>query len=164
MEPITLEFDNRLSDQLEADRLDYRTTAYWKIDKVVALILLGTGAYTVAGAGLHWWTLIWLPAAVAEWFNLLSLRPLQVRWFFRRNPKFRETYRLTFSEEGIHFQTASIDSQIAWTHYSRVVEGREVILLIYGTRMYTVIPTRAFADAAQRAAFLDLARRKARRA
>jgi hypothetical protein len=164
MEPIKLEFDNRLADQLEADRLDYRTAAYWKIDKVVALILLGTGVYTVAGAGLHWWTLIWFPAAVAEWFNLLSLRPLQVRWFFKRNPKFRETYRLTFSEESVHFKTASIDSQIAWTHYTRVIEGREVILLVYGTRMYTVIPTRAFADGAQKAAFLDLAKRKARRA
>lgn len=164
MDPITLEFDNRLSDQLQADRLDYRTTAFWKIDKVVALILLGTGVYTVAGAGVHWWTLIWFPAAVVEWFNLISLRPLQVRWLFKRNPRFRETYRLAFTEEGIHFQTASIDSRIAWTHYARVIEGREVILLVYGARMYTVIPTRAFADAAQKAAFLELATRMVRKA
>ena len=31
-----------------------------------------------------------------------------------------------------------------------------VVLLIYGTRMYTVIPKRAFVDAEQRARFMEL--------
>ena len=143
MDQITLEFDNRLSDHLAADRLDYRTTLLWKIDKVVAVGLACFGVYSVASAGLQWWTAIWFALAVSEWFNLLSPRPLQIRWMFKRNPKFKEAYRLTFTEEGIHFQTASIDSHIAWTHYTRVVEGKEVILLVYGARMYTVIPIRA---------------------
>ena len=110
-------------------------------------------------AGIRWWTIAWFPAAFAEWFNLLSPRPLQVRVFFKRNPKFLETYRLSFSDAGLHFTTESFDSRIAWTHYTRVLENDRVILLIYGQRMYTVIPRRVFSDDSQYAVFMSLVRR-----
>src|SRR4051812_1751851 len=105
---ITIRFMNELKDHLEAQRLLYRGGFMAKMDKVVAVLLLGFGVYGVATVGLQWWTLIWFPLAVVEWFNLLSLEPLRTRIWFRRNPKFREEYCLTFSREGIQFRTASI--------------------------------------------------------
>jgi len=159
MNPIVLEFDNRVADHLAAERLYYRSTFWWKADKVVAGLLLACGVFLVSTAGVVWWTAIFFPLAIVEWFNLLSPRPLQVRYFFNRNPKFLETYHLAFSDEGIHFKTESLDSNVAWTYYTRVLENDTVVLLIYGTRMYTVIPTRAFSDSSQRAEFMALVRR-----
>ena len=157
-DPVTLEFDNRLAEHLAAERLYYRSTFWWKADKMVAVLLLVFGIIVVWAAGVRWWTVVWFPLAIVEWFNLLSVRPLQIRFFFNHNPKFRETYHLTFSESGIDFKTKSIESKVAWTHYTHVLEDDLVILLIYGTRMYTVIPRRAFCDDTQHARFMSLVR------
>jgi len=156
---VVIEFDNILADHLAADRLYYQSTFWWKADKVVAVLLIAAGVLFVVTAGIRWWTIVWFPVAFAEWFNMLSPRPLQIRAFFKRNPKFLETYHLSFSEAGIHFETLSLDSRIAWTHYARVLENDRVILLIYGKRMYTVIPRRAFSDGSQYAALMSLVRR-----
>lgn len=158
-DPVIVEFDNRVADHLAAERLYYRSTFLWKMDKVVALLLVGWGIFLVWAVGVRWWTVVWFPVAILEWFNLLSFRPLQIRYFFDRNPKFKERYRLRFSDDGIEFRTLSVESKLAWTHYHRFLEDREVALLIYGSRMYTVIPRRAFADEAQHARFVALVRK-----
>ncbi len=154
--PLTLDFDNELADHVAADRLYYKSTFWSKCDKVVATILLLFGIACVSLVGFRWWTLIWFPLSLAEWFNWLSPRRLRVWLFFRRNPKFLETYHLIVSDNGIHFRTRSIDSSIAWTHYNRILEDESVILLIYGGWMYTVIPKRVFEDVAQLSAFRSL--------
>ncbi len=155
---MTIEFDNRFEDHLHAERVFYRSTFWWKADKVAAVLLVVLGGLWFVSISRAW-AFVFLPLAVLEWFNLLSLRPLVVRYTFHRNPKFRERYRITVSDDGLHFQTASIDSRVAWTHYSKILTSESVILLIYGTRMYSVIPTRAFSSPAERAAFLELVRR-----
>src|SRR5262245_53467029 len=155
-EPITIEFANRLSDHLAAQRLYYKSTLGWKMDKAVAVLLTAFGSVLVVRVGVRWWSLIWFPLGLAEWLNLLSIHGLRTRIAFKSNPKFRETYRLTFSDEGVHFKTTSIDSKIAWTHYTGTLEDGTVILLIYGRWMYTVIPKTAFDDRAQLTAFTNL--------
>ena len=159
MDAVTLEFDNRLDEHLKAQRLYEEGSLWRKADRVVAVLLFATGVFLLARAGVRWWTVIWFPLAVAEWFDRLSVRGLQIRYFYKRNPRFLETYRLTFSDGGIHFQTASIDAQIAWSHYTRVIENDALVLLVYGGRLYTVIPKRAFRDGPQLAAFRSLVAR-----
>lgn len=155
-ETLELTFDNRLADHLAAERLYYKSTIHWKIDRVVAVLLFALGGWLTRGAGLHWWTLMWFPLALAEWFNLLSIRPLQIVFWFRRNPKFLETYHLTFGSEGIRFRTATIDSLIQWAFYTRMLEDRRLCLLVYGSHMYTVVPKRAFESEAGASAFRAL--------
>ena len=155
-EPMTLEFANKLSDHLEAQRVYYKSTAGWKADKVVSILLVAFGIVLVATVGVQWWSLIWFPLGVAEWFNLLSIHGVRTRLTFKANPKFRETYGLTFSDAGVQFKTVSIDSKLAWSHYRKVLEGPTVVLLVYGRWMYTVIPKSAFHDEAQLAAFINL--------
>src|SRR5262249_48069537 len=133
-----------------------KQTLFAKLDKVVAILLAGFGAYAVWGAGLRWWTLIWFPLALLEWFDLLSLDRLRTRLWFRRNPKFREEYGLTFTRDSIHFQTASIDSVLRWTHYERVIESPTLFLLMYGKGLYTLIPKRSFQSEEQQSAFRAL--------
>jgi hypothetical protein len=159
MDSVTLEFDHNLAEHLAARRLYYQSTLWWKADKVVAFLLISFGVFLLATAGFRWWTIIWFPLAIAEWFNLLSIDGLRTRIFFKRNPKFLETYHLTFSDVGVHFKTASIDSTVSWSYYTRVLENDAMILLIYGTSLYTVIPKRAFRDDSQLAAFNSIVNR-----
>ncbi|NOT31346.1 MAG: YcxB family protein [Planctomycetes bacterium] len=160
MEAIVLEFVPSLSDHLHADRLEYAQGALSKVDKFVAVLLASTGVALLTTAGPRWWCFLPFPLAVLEWFDLLSIRPLQIRVFFLRNPKFRERYRLELSEDGIHFRTSTVDAHLAWSHYVQILESERVFLLGYGKRMYTVLPKRAFKDAAEIGRFRDLAQRK----
>jgi hypothetical protein len=63
---------------------------------------------------------------------------------FRRNPKFADEYRLTFTEEGVFYRAKGIESRAEWAYYSRAWETPEC---------YFLVPR-------QEAAFRDLLRRK----
>jgi hypothetical protein len=143
---ITVTFYNQLRDHLEAQKLLYSKGVMARIDKVVALMLLGLGVYLIYIAGFQWWSVLWMLLAVVEWFNLLSLHTLRTTLFYKRNPKFQEEYHLEFSPDSIHFKTASIDSVLQWTHYQRVIENSNMFLLMYGKDLYTLIPKRGFAN------------------
>ena len=75
---------------------------------------------------------------------------------FRREPKFRDEYSLTFSHESIHFKTAHIDSVIQWSMYSRALIDAHSYVLYYGTGSISVIPKRAFRNVDQQMAFEQL--------
>ena len=64
-----------------------------------------------------------------------------------------EEYSLTFSPEGIHFQTTDIDSQLQWKMYSHALIDKESFLLYYGSNQFSVIPKSAFQTAAEREGF-----------
>jgi len=153
---ISISFINKLKDHLEAQRVLYSRGVMARLDKVVAVLLFGFGLYCVTFVGLLWWTVIWFPLAMAEWFNLLSLSRWRTKIEFQRNPKFREEYHLTFSRENIHFRTASLDSTLQWTHYERVIESPDLFLLMYGKGLYTLIPKRCFNSEEEVTAFRAL--------
>ena len=157
---ITIRFKNALSDHLHASRVYEKTTFFHKIDKLVAVLLFLFGCWSVYAVGVRWWTVLWFVLAPFEWFNLLSLRPVQVWVLFKRNPKFLEWYELTFSEEGMLWKTDTIDARLRWTHYNKVVESNRAFLLIYGKWAYSMIPKSAFSNEGQVNAFRDLLRRK----
>ena len=143
---ISISFVNELEDHIKAQRVLYRRGTLAKLDKIVAALLFSFGIYSVFSVGLHWWTMIWFPLAIIEWFNLLSLNLWRTKIEFQRNPKFREEYHLTFSRENLHFHTASLDSTLQWTHYGKVIETSDLFLLMYGKGLYTLVPKRCLAS------------------
>lgn len=144
---VRISFDNIVAEYIAADRLYYKSTAFAKIDKFVSVILVLAGCLLLISFGLKWWAFVPFVLAVLEWFYLLSPRPLVRRYWFKQNPKFLETYNLTFDDAGVHFLTNSINSQIKWDHYASVLENDHLFLLFYGKGMYTLIPKRAFKNA-----------------
>jgi len=76
-------------------------------------------------------------------YNALVILP---RKYYRGDPKFREKYHVTFSDEGVFVKTFQIDSKLAWSLYTKVIEGSDMYLLVYGkdTRMVNAVPKRAF--------------------
>jgi hypothetical protein len=72
---------------------------------------------------------------------------------FRLEPKYRDDYSLISSQEGIHFRTVHIDSQLQWSLYSRALVDAHSYLLYHGSRTLTVIPKRVFENSEQPSAF-----------
>jgi len=94
------------------------------------------------------------------WFDLFPTHTLKVFIYFKTNPKFKDTFNLTFHEDGIKFKTNMIDSNLDWALYSKLLEDKNIIVLKYSTNDYTVIPKRAFANENDLIAFLELSKRK----
>ena len=72
------------------------------------------------------------------------------RRYFRADPKLRDEYQLTFSPDGVRVQTSQIDSKLAWSLYTRVLENDSLYVIVYGnkdTRTMTPVPKRAFRNA-----------------
>lgn len=63
---------------------------------------------------------------------------------FKQTSKYHEVYALTFSNNGIHFKTPSIDSELKWSVYSSLWESADFYYLIQTPRMYALVPKRAF--------------------
>ncbi len=80
---------------------------------------------------------------VLELFNLLPACFIRAIIEYHSNPKFKERYHLTLTSENIKFRTETIDSTLKWTHYNGFFETSKAFVLIYGKRMYTIIPRRA---------------------
>jgi len=75
---------------------------------------------------------------------------------FRRQPKFRDDYSLSFSPQGIHFQTAHIDSNLKWGMYTNALIDAYSFILYYGSQQFSLIPKRVFQDEGQRKIFEKL--------
>ena len=158
---IAIEFEHRLDEHLRASRLFCRKKSWFaRADKGVAVLAVLFGAVTTALVGLRWWTAIWFVVAVVEWFDLLSITPLVVRYAYKRTAKFHERTTLTFADECIGYQTPSVQSTLAWDLFSELVEDDQLFLLLYkAPRSYAVVPKRAFSSEADVSAFRELARR-----
>jgi hypothetical protein len=90
---------------------------------------------------------------------LLSDHVLPRVWF-RREPKFRDAYTLTFMDEGLDFRTSRLHSLIEWGFYRSLVEGPHTYLLMYGKRQFSAIPKRAFSSPEQEVRFKALVEAK----
>jgi hypothetical protein len=163
MEPIQLRFTHTEEEYLAAARLLLLKSkgvlpalfmAYFLIASLLVLLLILTGA----ALPLWFMTAIMGLLGVALWYRLFIDYP---RRHFRGDPKFRDEYLLTFSEEGVACKTSQIDSKLAWSLYTGALENEEMYVLLYGTgtNMITAVPKRAFRSRMQEEAFRDLLKR-----
>ena len=143
-------------DYVRALRSHYASRLRLRIDIVITIVLLGIGAYLWRSPTLHWLGLACISLAIAFALMLIAAFTIIPLLAFRREPKFRDDYSLTFSPEGIHFRTAHIDSHLQWSMYQRAVINGHSYVLYYGTFQFTVIPKRVFQSIEQQQAFEKL--------
>jgi hypothetical protein len=142
-ETINLSFRYAESDYVWALRAHYSSRLRVRFDIIAAIVVAVLGAYSWRSPDYHWLSLF---AA------FVVIPPLA----FRSEAKFRDDYSLTFSQSGIHFRTAHIDSQLQWSMYSRALIDEHSYVLYYGSRQFTVIPKRVFQNAEQQQIFEQL--------
>lgn len=114
------------------------------------------GAYSWRSPDYHWLSVICVAASVVLVLILFAAFVVIPPLAFRSEAKFRDDYSLTFSQDGIHFRTAHIDSQLQWNLYSRALIDEHSYVLYYGSRQFTVIPKRVFQSSEQQQIFEQL--------
>jgi len=63
---------------------------------------------------------------------------------FKKDARFKNEYKLEFSDDGLHFTTQGLDSRIDWSFYKRILINDNMTLLGYAKHQFTLIPKRAF--------------------
>jgi hypothetical protein len=157
---IKLDFHYSEAEYVAANRL-YLLHSTTSLVRLVLFFVLVTGLLLMLpllfDVDIPVWAILSLTAVVegALLYNVLVKAPRQ---YFRGDPKFREQYEMIFSDAGISLKTRQIDSKLAWSLYTRVIEGQSLYLLIYGKdiRTMTLIPKRVFQNKAQETAFREL--------
>jgi len=163
MQPIRFRFTYTEAEYLSAARLLIwaEKTVIWRligVSVVLAFVLITLPI--IANFNFPIWAMAFFAIALDGLFahQIFTIMP---RTYFRGDPKFRDEYLLTLSEEGVWLQTAQIDSKLAWSLYKRVIENQSMYVIVYGTdaRMMTVVPKRVFKDGNEELAFRQLLNR-----
>lgn len=153
---VHLSFRYAKSDYVRAMRAHYASQLRLRLDIPVTVVVLGIGVYLLRSADQYWLGVALIVVAGVFAMLLAAAFTIIPRLAFRREPKFRDEYSLTFSPEGIHFRTEHIDSQLEWSLYSRAMIDAHSYVLYYGARQFTVIPKRVFQSPEQQEAFEQL--------
>jgi hypothetical protein len=153
---VNLSFRYLESDYVRALRTHFASRLRLRFDIFVAVFLAAVGVFLWRSPDCHWLGVAGVIVATVFVLILIAAFTVVPPLAFRREPKFRDEYCLTFSPEGIHFRTAHIDSQLQWSLYSRALVDAHSYLLYHGSRQFTVIPKRVFQSAEQRQAFEQL--------
>jgi len=160
---ITLEYQMSETEYLAATRLLFFNTRQGIIRLVVVCVLALVVALMMSMLLADMFALVMTLVMVILFdiglvYNALVTLP---RRFYRGDPKFREKYQVTFSNEGVVVKTFQIDSKLAWSLYTKVIEGREMYLLMYGKdlRMMTAVPKRVFRNRDEEMEFRGLVSR-----
>src|SRR3989454_1180814 len=152
-ETVSLLFRYAESDYVRALRAHYSSRLRVRLDIVAAIVGALFGAYSGRSPDSHWLSVICGAASCFLVFILFAAFVVIPPLAFRSEAKFRDDYSLTFSQDGIHFRTAHIDSQLQWSLYSRALIDGHSYVLYYGSRQFTVIPKRVFQSAEQQQIF-----------
>ncbi|MDB5345261.1 MAG: hypothetical protein JWP89_3638 [Schlesneria sp.] len=150
---VTLSFRYLERDYVRAMRAHYATRCRLPWDIVAAVVLVSIGAYLCWSQGPDWLGIGCLVVGIAFALMLVGAFMVIPPLAFRREPKFRDDYTVTFSPDGIHFRTTHIDSQLQWSLYSRALVDAHSYMLYYGNHQFTVIPKRVLQNVEQQQAF-----------
>jgi hypothetical protein len=150
---IHLLFRYSEQDYVRTMRAHLKSRLRLKVDIVVIVLAAGLGFYEWHALDSPWWGMSLVFVSLVLALVLVVAFGIVPRMVFRGEPKFRDEYSLAFSGDGIHFQTAHINSQLEWSMYSRALLGAHSFVLYHGNRSFTVIPKRAFGTPEHLAAF-----------
>jgi hypothetical protein len=95
---------------------------------------IGTGLAAVVGAA-YWFALL----AIILLLNFLLL-PRRTKRIFRQQKALHEVAEVEWSEESINFRSAQSHATVPWSHFVRLVEGRNMILLMQSDALFNFIP------------------------
>src|SRR5262245_43678704 len=97
---INLSFRYAESDYVRALRAHYASHLRLRLDIVVTVVLIGIGIYLWPSPTLRWLGVACIGIGVVFALMLIAAFTVIPPLAFRREPKFRDDYSLTFSSEG----------------------------------------------------------------
>ncbi len=156
MTTISLTFQVRFKEYLEACFFHFvlRFRKFFEVLKYVLIVIIGIIGWVFFGYRPFWLVMITFPL----WIMILLLYASALA--FKREPKYKETLRWIFTDEGILLKTKSIDSKLEWSVYNTFLETKNIFMLYYGRELFSLIPKRSFLNANEIEEFKKLARSK----
>jgi len=125
-------------------------------DFIVAIILIIIGSFLQFSNPKSVINMFIVVTGVLFLLILIFAIYINPKRIFRSEPKFKDEYFLSFSNEGIAFKTEHINSNLQWNHYVKFSESKEFYYLVYGRFMFTIIPKRAFVNKSNEEEFKKL--------
>jgi hypothetical protein len=150
---IHLAFRYSEQDYVRAMRAHYASRLRLRLDVAVAVVTALLGVYWWQSPSSRYWGMGLVGLSAVLVLMLVAAFGVIPILAFRREPKFRDEYSLTFSPDGIHFRTAHIDSQLQWSMYNRALADAHSFVLYHGPHSFSVIPKRVFKTTEQLAEF-----------
>lgn len=143
--PLTLRYRPNPAEQLEAARAYRRTTRKFIAYRVVSVLAVGVAIWSIfLSDGAEVMALIWLALAAFTWFDPL---PLLLTWISARGGASAPPYTAVFDDQAVTFDVGGQKIRRAWERYSRLIETPTLLVLVYGSWAYSIVPRRAIGDA-----------------
>ena len=155
-ESVTIKFRYSAEEYSKAVRLHHAARTNLPLDVSVLALGLAIGCWLVSDKTSAWFGGVLLTVMALWILMMLYVFFVAPKVAFRYDPKLKEEYELTFTSEGVQFRTASIDSKLQWSLYSRALVDRDFFLLYYGKHYFSTIPKRVFSDSAALQTFESL--------
>ncbi len=143
---VTIKFRYTVEEFSKAMRLHHAARTNLLLDLGACVLLIAFGCWMVWDNKYAWAGYASLVISVLWGAMVFYVFWVAPRLAFRSSRKFAEEYELTFSQQGIHFRTPSVDSHLKWSHYSRALVNGDFVLLYYGEQFFTTIPKRVFSN------------------
>jgi hypothetical protein len=137
-------------------RAHYASRLRLWLDIPAIAVTVIAGAYLWRYTSFHWLSLASIGVSAILVLILVMAFVVIPPFAFRREPKFRDEYSLTFSAECIHFKTQHIDSKLEWSIYSQALIVAHSYVLYHGTGSFSVIPKRVLQNIDQQRSFEQL--------
>jgi hypothetical protein len=151
METIELEYLPKLKDYFEAYSLYESKTVLRKLDKIVSISLIIFGILILSASIINGFkvmniifAIIFIIIGVLDFLGFIAFEKIIILVQFKNNKKLKYLQKIRFSENGLEYETQGVRSTIEWTFYQNYYEGKNVFILIYGKRQYSVIPKNEF--------------------
>jgi hypothetical protein len=140
---VNMKFNNSRQEFTEAMNYFYSRTQKRNFDIILGLIVSFVAVFLIISYEFSYMYLfllfIGILLAAFSFFKGSIISKLR----FIRDKKFNEEYTLSFDEDGIHFVTDSVKSDIVWDYYNKIWETKKFFYLFYGKELFSLIPKRA---------------------
>lgn len=158
MEQVDIKFQYTEKEYVKAVRKYLLVTdTIKKLDLILAIIGMPCTLTYLFLSSFGWFSILLLVCATL-FSGFIGFQYLYAPVMtFRKTPKFKEEYHLTFTEAGILFETATIHSELKWNTYTKFWESADCYYLVQEEHIYTVLPKRAFPGDTEKIAFERMA-------
>ena len=153
---VSVRFVNSEADYIEATIACSYGSRRAGFDLIIEILALIIGIIFWGVLGFSWiWIVLILGSMVGLIIRILGYYVLP-RIRYRSEPKYKDEYLLEFDEEGIRFNTDSIESKLDWSIYNKMIETGNLYILIYGKYNFSIIPKKALLTEPDRIEFVML--------
>ena len=167
VEPIQINYKPEKKDYIQASRtLALKTPTFLILAGIILVAMIASAVILLLPSlrNSNWQRIAIVVLLVGVFYLLYYLLfiPFQLSQAYKGNPNLQVERQIRLTEEKILMMIGDRTAELDWEHVQKVVEGKDLYLIIYRDRnqIYPLLPKRALKDAGEEDAFLKLLKEK----